>query len=145
LGSGGDIIVPSSVFFPSRVAALSVTRIDPRAFRSTRITSILISPHVQILCSECFSDCNSLSSISFETKSELTHIESRVFVSTCLSLVVSQGVRRSLPGMHFRSLALSRSLGQIAMQNSEPGISITSSARAKDIRDGKIVNEGVGR
>jgi hypothetical protein len=71
----GGIIIPSSVFFPSPAAALSITQIDPRAFQRTRITSMLIPRHVQILCSECFSDCESLSSISFEIHSELTRIE----------------------------------------------------------------------
>jgi hypothetical protein len=82
----GDVtIVPSSIFFPSPAAALGVTRIHPRAFHSTRTTSMLVSRHVQIPCSECFSQCESLSSISFETDSELTHIKSNA-LSFCSSL-----------------------------------------------------------
>jgi predicted metal-binding protein len=77
LGSG--IILPSSAFFPSRTAALGVTRIGPGAFKTQRITSMSIPRHLQILSSECFSDCNSLSSISFEVNSELTRIESSAF------------------------------------------------------------------
>jgi hypothetical protein len=40
-----------------------------------QITSVTIPRRVQILCPECFSYCKSLSSISFEIDSELTHIE----------------------------------------------------------------------
>jgi hypothetical protein len=79
------IIVPSSVFVPSRAAALGVTRIDPLAFGGRRIKSMVILRHVQILCPSCFSSCESLSSISFETDSELTRIESDAF-SFCPSL-----------------------------------------------------------
>jgi hypothetical protein len=131
-GSGGDIIVPSSLFFPSVTATLDVIRIDPRAFANILITSvtilrhvqfidslafsnvltisisiasdnlhfvmksyfildssrknlilhlgdewhIAIPCHVQILCSSCFSLCNPVSSISFESHSELTPVES---------------------------------------------------------------------
>jgi hypothetical protein len=49
------------------------------------IVSVTIPRHVQILCSECFSYCESLSSISFETDPELTHIESNAFYD-CSSL-----------------------------------------------------------
>jgi uncharacterized membrane protein len=79
LNSGGQIIVPSSVFFPSLAATVGVTKLGRDAFQNTRIASITIPRHVQILCSECFSHCNSLSSISFGTDSELTHIKSTVF------------------------------------------------------------------
>jgi hypothetical protein len=78
-GSGVDIVIPSSAFFPSLAATLDVTAIGYYTFASTRITSMLIPRHVQILCSEWFSSCNSLSSISFETDSELTHIKSNPF------------------------------------------------------------------
>jgi hypothetical protein len=85
LGPGSEIIIPSSVFFPSPAAALSVTQIDLRAFQHTWITSMFIPRHVQILCSECSSDCKSLSLISFETDSELTGIESCAFSCRFLS------------------------------------------------------------
>jgi hypothetical protein len=85
LGSGPDIIVPSSVFFPSLAATLRVTRVVHHLFERTRITWVTIPRHVQILCSYCFPYCKSLSSISFETDSELTHIESNAFYS-CSSL-----------------------------------------------------------
>jgi hypothetical protein len=76
LGSGGRIVVPLSVFFPSQVAVLRMTRIDPDAFQSKRITSLIIPRYVQFLCSSWSSACQSLSSISFETDSELTRIKS---------------------------------------------------------------------
>jgi hypothetical protein len=68
-----DIIVPSSVFFPSLAGTRDVTRAGIFGFGSGHITSILILRHVRILCSDCFSDCKSLSSISFETDSIDTH------------------------------------------------------------------------
>jgi hypothetical protein len=80
-----NIIVPSSVFFPWLARTLAVTRIGRCAFEKTPIISITIPRHVQILCSSCFSDCKSLSSISFETDCELTRIESNAF-SSCSSL-----------------------------------------------------------
>jgi hypothetical protein len=83
--SSVDIVIPALVFFPWMVAPLDVTQIGPRAFESTRITSTLIPRHVQILCSSCFSDCKSISSISFETESELIHIDSKAF-HNCSSL-----------------------------------------------------------
>jgi heterodisulfide reductase subunit B len=48
-------------------------------------SNIKIPRDVQILCSYCFASCYSLSSISFETESELTRIESYAF-SSCFSL-----------------------------------------------------------
>jgi hypothetical protein len=63
-----------------------LTRIESCAFSlCSSLKSITIPRHVQILCSYCFWHCNSLSSISFETESELTRIESYAFYS-CSSL-----------------------------------------------------------
>jgi hypothetical protein len=85
LASGRDFIIPSSVFFPSLSVTLSVTGIGHGAFTQTSINVVTIPRHVQILSSKCFYDCKSLSSVSFETDSELTRIESHAFWS-CLSL-----------------------------------------------------------
>jgi hypothetical protein len=85
LDLGRHIIVPSSVFFRSLAATLDVTCLGLHAFQRMWITSVIIPRHVQILCSYCFSDCSSLSSISFESDSELTRIESNAFYS-CSSL-----------------------------------------------------------
>jgi hypothetical protein len=79
VGRSGHIIVPSSVFFHSLAATLGVTQVGHGAFYSRLVTSMLIPRHVQIRCSSCFSGCKSLSSISFETDSELTRIESNPF------------------------------------------------------------------
>jgi hypothetical protein len=67
---------------------LYVTQIGSRAFESTRIIYITIPRHVQILCSYCFSSCKSLSSISFETESELTRIEAGAVYCTSLPSVL---------------------------------------------------------
>jgi hypothetical protein len=83
--SSRAIIVPLSVLFLLPAATLPVTQIGAWAFSDARITSMTIPRHVQILCSRCFLACNSLSSISFETNSELTRIESNAFCN-CFSL-----------------------------------------------------------
>jgi hypothetical protein len=51
-------------------------------------SNITIPCHVQILSSSCFSHCNSLSSISFGTGSELARLEAGAFAGTRLSFVV---------------------------------------------------------
>jgi ribosomal protein L32 len=85
LDLGGNIVVPSSAFFPSLPATLGITRIGRNRFQGTLDMFITISRHVQILCSRCFSSCESLLSISFEIDSELMRIESYAFYS-CSSL-----------------------------------------------------------
>jgi hypothetical protein len=98
----GDVIVPSSVFFPSLAATLEVTRIG--RFESSRkpIKHITIPRHVQILCSSCFSYRNSLSLISFESDSELARIEAGAFNSTSLLSVVVPENTSFIAGDPFR-------------------------------------------
>jgi hypothetical protein len=83
--SGGHIIIPSSAFFASLAATPEVTRLGCRACDNTLILSVAISRHVEILGSSCFSSFTSLSSIVFETESELTGIKSNA-VYCCYSL-----------------------------------------------------------
>jgi hypothetical protein len=53
-----------------------LTVIELNAFsRCCSLTSITIPRHVQIICLSSFSNGRSVSSISFETTSELTHIK----------------------------------------------------------------------
>jgi hypothetical protein len=73
------------VSFPSLATALKVAQIGDRAFSGTAIKSITIPRQVQIRSSSRVSNCDSLSSISFETHSELTRIESKAFLG-CSSL-----------------------------------------------------------
>jgi hypothetical protein len=87
LSSCRQSVVPSSVFFPSLAATVRVTQLGGRAFENTGNTWVTIPCHVQILCSFCVSDCKSLSSISFETESELTRIESSAFYSCSLKSI----------------------------------------------------------
>jgi hypothetical protein len=82
---GGNIVVPSSAFFPSLPATLGITRIGRDRFQDTLDMFITISRHVQILCSGCFAGCQSLLSISFEIDSELTRIDHLHFVTVLLS------------------------------------------------------------
>jgi hypothetical protein len=61
----------------------------PAAFDDcSSLTSVTIIRHAQILCSFCFLECDSLSSISFERDSELTHIEAGACQWRNSSLVV---------------------------------------------------------
>jgi hypothetical protein len=69
LASGDDVIVPSPAFFPSLSASLRVANIGPDSFEDQSITSIIIPRNAESLCSSCFSDCESFSSISFENDS----------------------------------------------------------------------------
>jgi hypothetical protein len=66
-----------------------LTRIESKAFSYCfALTSITIPRHVQILCSSCFSNCRSLSSISFASDSELARIEAGAFYWTFLSSLI---------------------------------------------------------
>jgi hypothetical protein len=87
LGLRGAIIIPSSIFFPSSAAALCITRINSDGLGRKRIQSITIPRHVQIRCSSCFSNCKSISSIEFETDSELTGIKSNAFKRSSLKSI----------------------------------------------------------
>jgi hypothetical protein len=53
---------------------------------SSSLKSFTIPRHLQIFCSYCFSYCELLSSISFNTESELAQIEVDAFYSTSLSV-----------------------------------------------------------
>jgi hypothetical protein len=68
-----------------------VRTIRSRAFSSSSLTSIVIPRTVEIIGSECFRSCESLSSVSFESDSLLRRIESEAFSSMQLMFV-------SLPG-----------------------------------------------
>jgi hypothetical protein len=57
--------------------------------RSPRLN---IPSHIEILCSECFSYCNPLSSVSFERKSRLTRVESRAFYRLSCTIVIPSTV-----------------------------------------------------
>jgi hypothetical protein len=54
----------------------------------------LIPRNVEILESKCFSNCRSLSSITFESNSRLTRIESEVFCDSSLQSILIPSNRR---------------------------------------------------
>jgi predicted DsbA family dithiol-disulfide isomerase len=57
------------------------------------LSTIVIPSGVEILCSECFSSCKSLETISFESPSSLKRIESYTFSSSSLrSIIIPSGV-----------------------------------------------------
>jgi hypothetical protein len=90
-----EIIVLFPVLFPSPITTLPVTRIGKMASWGAPITSVTIPCHVQILCSWRFSRCKLLLSISFETDSELTRIESNAFCdySSLASITIPRHVQ----------------------------------------------------
>jgi hypothetical protein len=51
-------------------------------------STLTIPSDIAILGSSCFSNCKSLSSISFEPDSRLKRIETRAFQGRCVSIVV---------------------------------------------------------
>jgi hypothetical protein len=63
-------------------------RIESKAFFHSSLESIEIPRNVEILGSSCFSDCESLSSISFEPDSQLKHIETQVFHEAHCSVII---------------------------------------------------------
>jgi hypothetical protein len=65
-----------------------LTRIESEVFSFSSLQSILIPRNVEILGSERFSYCESLSSMTFESNSHLTRIESKAFYETALQYVL---------------------------------------------------------
>jgi hypothetical protein len=79
LASGDHVIVSSSAFFPFLAASLRAANIGRRSLDSRPIKWITIPRNVESLCSSCFENCRSLSSISFEDDSRLKLTESKTF------------------------------------------------------------------
>jgi hypothetical protein len=71
-----------------------LTQIESYAFYGSSLQSILIPSNVEILGSDCFASCGSLSSITFESNSHLTRIESSAFSCSSLqSIVIPRNVQ----------------------------------------------------
>jgi hypothetical protein len=69
----------------STATALDITRIRLSALATGRITPVTIPCHIRHLCSDSFRFCQSLSSVSFETNSELICIGPKPFLfCSCL-------------------------------------------------------------
>jgi hypothetical protein len=66
--------------------------IKPNAFQSSSLESIEIPRNVEILGSSCFHDCESLSSISFESNSRLTRIESEALGLPWFSVTIPSNI-----------------------------------------------------
>jgi hypothetical protein len=114
LASGHDVIVPSSTFFPSLAANLWVANIGRGSFYSEPITSIIIPRDGESLCLTCFSNCQSLSSISFENDSRLKCIESYAFHDSALKLItIPRNVEILCPSCFYSC----RSLSSISFEN----------------------------
>jgi hypothetical protein len=67
--------------------------IESYSFSDSSLKSMMIPRNIETLCSGCFSNCPSLSSISFESNSQLTRIESGAFSHSSLtSISIPQNV-----------------------------------------------------
>jgi hypothetical protein len=67
--------------------------IESSAFSFSSLRSIEIPRNIEILGSSCFSWCQSLSSISFESNSRLNRIESKTFSSSLESIEIPSSVQ----------------------------------------------------
>jgi hypothetical protein len=83
----------------------------------------LIPSTVQILGSKCFSHCTSLSSISFESNSQLTRIESSAFSSSSLQSILIPSIVQILGSGCFSSC---KSLSSISFAHSSQLTNIES-------------------
>jgi hypothetical protein len=59
---------------------LKLQRIEKSAFPQSGLTSIHIPASVEVLCERCFSDCESLTSVTFELHSKLREVGVNSFV-----------------------------------------------------------------
>jgi hypothetical protein len=57
-----------------------LSRIEKRAFRETGLVEMILPASVEFLGEECFSDCRSLSSVTFEQKSRLPRVCPNTFM-----------------------------------------------------------------
>jgi hypothetical protein len=67
----------------------------------SRSSTIHIPSHIEILCPKCFSDCRSLLSISFESKSRLPRIKQSTFSFASLPRAVQSIVYYVLRDVQF--------------------------------------------
>jgi hypothetical protein len=140
LASGDDVIVPSSAFFPSLAASLRIFRIGEHSFSGQPIRSIRIPRGVEILCSSCFSYCNSLSSISFENDSRLTRIESGAFYGSALKSITIPRVVEILCSSCF---SCCNSLSSISFENDSRLKRIESNAFSGSALESITIPRGV--
>jgi hypothetical protein len=84
-----------------------LTRIESEAFYNSSLQSILIPRNVEILGLNCFSDCKSLSSITFESNSQLTRIEKGAFSSSSLQSILIPRNVQFIDGSTFLGVTLS--------------------------------------
>ncbi|MDR0662005.1 MAG: leucine-rich repeat domain-containing protein [Holosporales bacterium] len=82
-----NVSVSSCVFVPAYGRCCFVTGIAENCFRYTSVKDIVIPGTVQILGSSCFEGCKSLTSVSFETDSQLRRIEVRAFHRSSLKSI----------------------------------------------------------
>jgi hypothetical protein len=82
----------------------------------------LIPSNVEILGSQCFSNCKSLSSISFESNSHLTRIESEAFHQSSLQSII---IPRNVENLALKCFSNCKSLSSISFEsNSQLTLSV---------------------
>jgi hypothetical protein len=65
-----------------------LSRIERWTFNETGLVEIIVPASIEFLGEGCFSDCRSLSSITFESGSRLSRIESWAFSQTGLVEII---------------------------------------------------------
>jgi hypothetical protein len=86
LESGNSVSLSSVISFgPSRSDWLPLKRLGHKAFQGSELWSVVMARTVEIISSECFSDCEHLTSVTFEANSVLWRTERGAF-SFCSAL-----------------------------------------------------------
>jgi predicted metal-binding protein len=100
--------------------------VDHRLIRNSSLSSnITISSDIEILGSSCFSNCKSLSSISFESNSRLTRIESSAFSNSSLESIA---IPRNVEVLGSSCFSGCKSLSSISFESNSRLNRIESSA-----------------
>jgi hypothetical protein len=65
-----------------------LSRIEKQAFSQTGLIEIILPSSIEVLDEGCFSNCRSLSSVTFESGSRLSRIEKKAFSQTGLIEII---------------------------------------------------------
>jgi hypothetical protein len=89
VGAGERSILLRALVFDERAAdSLVVKEIGSQAFLESTICCVFLSRNVELIGADCFSDCLSLASVSFETNSRLSRIGRNAFYDCPLKSLV---------------------------------------------------------
>jgi predicted metal-binding protein len=102
-----------------------LARIESEVFYESSFESIIIPSNVEILGSKCFSECNSFSSITFESNSRLTQIESSAFSNSSLQSIL---IPNSVEILGSKCFSFCKSLSSISFESNSRLTRIESEA-----------------